>query len=464
MNTKHLLIKRIGVYYLLAFRIFVFNLEASIYLAIDSPNNFSKIVRRDRQKRHFARDLLGIKTLYPRTPLKVGDELDSGSFGFISECFYREQKFIIKQGRFQDMQKEWENSHNLLKSLTEQLTLDNPSYAKLIGMGSIIPVIAKTEDNSLIQEQVMGWNLYEIIHLRIKPYDEGNMNWLYCYGFPNNLQEAIIRLASLFYGLATLHALGIVHCDLNNPKNIMILNDPDSHYPCRIIDLGSAEKSGNRLPEWLLNYNITLIPPEYRNPAKRLNDVVDQYEKTQHELKRIISLKQIYQSMESSCKIKAFLMNMFYLGQIEVPSKVELAQNTKALTRKGKKLQKKLKELESEEKSLSYPRLQSSYDMFCAARLSLYVLFGNAAYEECNNFKGPKLMKPRHICHLICKLNKLIKEQTDQVYPEYILERFSTLIQRMLSGPNKRPSAMEVFKELQDISLADWEHGNYSIQ
>lgn len=177
-----------------------------------------------------------------------GRKIGSGSFGSIFKTEQTtEWKFIIKLpvdtvGK-EAMHDEFLRSQNLIMTAKEFASDSKKSaiFGKLIGLGSIIPVIGQTTDGGIIQELADGFNLLD---LRKKVGDPEFPFLEETRGYPKEPQEAIRSLCSFYYALHTLQSLEFVHCDIKTPNAILTKS-----YEIKIIDLGALTKFGENITQ-----------------------------------------------------------------------------------------------------------------------------------------------------------------------------------------------------------------------
>ncbi|MDR3317781.1 MAG: protein kinase [Puniceicoccales bacterium] len=216
-------------------------------LVVESSLSLPEQIGNDQRRRRFCKDFLNakFKVLFGAS-VRKGQELGRGGYGTVYEgsnpdSFSDQKKhpkprrIIIKQGYF--MNKEFKASKDLLDTISAKLNQEGLEYGKIIGFGNIVPVIAQTQDGSLIQEMVQGKDLYTTLRDGLGLY---NLS-----GYPNDLQQALELLASFFAGLIAIHDCEFVHCDIK-PQNVMVQNSVRG-YSYRIIDLGTMKKFGKKM-------------------------------------------------------------------------------------------------------------------------------------------------------------------------------------------------------------------------
>ncbi|MDR1435508.1 MAG: hypothetical protein LBI77_03850 [Puniceicoccales bacterium] len=403
----------------------------------------------DEKKRQFAIDFLGSKTLKKGAIIRRGKKLAKGGYGIIYEGFCGDLNLIIKvvksPEKLKGIQKELENSNAFMDALAQRFTQDDLNYGNLLGAAAIIvPVIGVTTDGSLIEEKIDGSNLEKITKNFIAPYDAPG-------GHPRDLQGAMERAACFFLGLLTLHDLGFVHCDIKQ-GNVMILNDATWGYPCRIIDLGGLKKFGENV-----GIHSSNGAPEYIEQTC----VIFTSKAEQKEIR------------EKLTKIKSQIQNASNPEEIE-----GLKGQKHALKEQFKAIGDRIKLAESTRCSTAYP----CYDIYSSAAILLSLLFGKngvlfAKYLYFSSTKNPQDFKyiqmarnpnfngDEYFKKKLNKLNELMQKETGQAYPREILGRLIKLQTGMSAfDSTKRPTAKEIFEELQDMALADWKNGHYSIQ
>ncbi|MDR2806806.1 MAG: hypothetical protein LBB11_01450, partial [Puniceicoccales bacterium] len=315
---------------------------------VESSYNFSgglKENQLDRQR--FARDFLGEQNLKPGMAIEKGRELGRGYFGIVYAS--KDEHQIVKQGigpqGSQNMQDELKNSNALVANAAQKLGQDRVEYGLLSGLGVIVTVIGKAKDGSLIQEKIQGKDLKAVVLAseHQAPYDY--------LGYPDNLQKAIARAASLFAGFIALHTLGMIHGDIK-PDNIMLLYDAFADYPCRIIDLGIMTKIGDKIERYCSNG-----APEYVELQRTI---------AKNESK-IENLTEGYDALQT------------LLTQIPAQNLEELKDVKDTL----EEFSKQITELRdsNKEQSTKFPTAQTSYDIYSSGSVLPVILFGRIGWE-----------------------------------------------------------------------------------
>jgi serine/threonine protein kinase len=441
--------KKLSCFFISFFALALWVSAMATEFTIDASFSLLDKIGNDKKKRQFVIDFLGSKTLKKGTIIRKGKELAKGGYGIIYEGFCDDLNLIIKVVRSQEklkgIQKELENSNAFINALAQKLSQDNLNYGYLLGAAAIIvPIIGVTADGSLIEEKIDGSNLEKITKNSIAPYDAPG-------GYPRDLQGAMERAACFFLGLVTLHDLGFVHCDIKQ-GNVMILNDALSGYPCRIIDLGGLKKFGESI-----GIHSSNGAPEYIEQTCMIFTSKAEQKEIREKLVKIKS--QIHETLD--------------------PKEIERIKGQKhALEEQLKAIEDRIKLAQSTRCSGAYP----CYDIYSSADILLSLMFGKrglllAKYKYLSTTKNPQDFKylqmardsnfkgEEYFRKKLFELNELMQKETAQAYPAEVLERLIKL-QAKISAfhSHERPTAKEILEELQDMALADWKNGHYSIQ
>ncbi|MDR1907049.1 MAG: hypothetical protein LBQ03_02435 [Puniceicoccales bacterium] len=364
----------------------------------------------------------------------LGKKLTTGGYGTIYEGFLGHRNFIIKQVRPEKgvkgqrgIQKELDNSKAFLDIITEKLGQDPIQYGKLLETDPIIPVIAQTTNGSLIQKRVSGQDLHKTVSRKRPPYR---------FGYPDHLQEAIERAMDFFRGLALLHHLGFVHCDIK-PANVMI---DDEHHLCHIIDLGGMKKFGERI-----QIHSNNGAPEFIEQTCTIKDYKAKWEKLIEE-------------------------------RNEITKKVQQLSDEKTiepLKDREKIIQEQLKTIATAIKSakkICDATARPAYDIYSSAPILLTILFGKIGrqfahylyflqkkdpvkFPYLQSARQPSFNADQYFSDYCFALNQMMQEKTGQAYSEFILHRLAQLLARMSSlDPHERPSAIEILETLGDMT------------
>ncbi|MDR2806805.1 MAG: protein kinase [Puniceicoccales bacterium] len=427
-------------------------------------SSFSFIERVNLQKQRNFKNYFPTQELLEGIPIRKGRKLAQGGYGIIYEGFYKDHKestLIIKQGREdkgkRGIDKELKNSNALIDAVAQRINGEKLD-AQLLGINRVVIVIGKTEDGSLIQERVLGKDLKRTVLTPVAPYYSPD-------GCPNNLQSAILRAITFFSGLAALHSLDFVHCDIK-PGNVVI----DTEGNCRIIDLGALKKINDAIEVHSSNGG-----PEYIEQTCIIKD---------------LKLKQT--KLQKKC---AQIDSQQYVSDKERQYR--------------KSLQKKLDSIAEDidlARSQRCTEAQTSYDIYSSAAILLPILFGELGFRTAddlyfrnarnvrntqnvqnaqnvqnvrnirnvrntqsirnarnakaaqkfqylNDARTPNFDGKRYFLEKFSKLNQSMKERSHQSYPEPVLSQLSELQAQISSlDPKKRPSAAEIVAELSRIS------------
>jgi serine/threonine protein kinase len=388
-----------------------------------------------RSKQALYKDSAGPQKLEKGTLIYLGKKLTSGGYGTIYEGSLGHRNFIIKQIRPEKgikgrlgIQIEWDNSKDFLDRIAKKIKQDPDLYSQLLETDPIIPAIAQTMDGSLIQEKVLGQDLRKIVFSKQAPYR---------FGYPDQLPEAVACAADFFRGLALLHHLGFVHCDIK-PGNVMI---DDEHYLCHIIDLGGMKKFGEKI--------------------------------------RIHSSNGAPEFIEQTCAIKDYRAQQQKLldKQTKIASKIEAASDSETIERlqeRSRVIETQLLEIAAAIKLAKKKRdtiARPAYDIYSSAPILLAILFGEPGYQLAHylyfhqekdsvafqylqmaqrlDFSGGEYFRDRCL-----ELNQAMRKKTGQTYPESMIQQLALLLARMSSlDPNERPSAIEILEVLECMSL-----------
>lgn len=417
--------------FLLSCDLFVARLNATA-LTVDTILDF-KIHGHKCDKQASYKDSTGPQKLEGGTIIYLGKKLTSGGYGTIYEGSLGHRNFIIKQIRPEKgtksrrgIQIEWGNSRDFLGRIAEKMKQDPIQYGKLLETDPIIPAIAQTTDGSLIQKKVSGRDLRKIVFSEQTPYRSG---------FPDQLPGAVTCAADFFRGLALLHHLGFVHCDIK-PGNIMI---DDEHYLCHIIDLGGMKKIGKKI-----HIHSTNGAPEFIEQTYAIKD----YEAQQKEL---------------------------LTEQTQIASKIEAASDSETseqLQERNRAIETQLLEIAAAIESAKKKRdtvARPAYDIYSSVPILLAILFGKTGYQLAHHLyflqekdsvpfqylqiaKRPDFDGEEYFMNRCFELNQTMQEKTGQTYPESMIRQLAQLLARMSSlDPNERPSAIEIIETLEHM-------------
>ncbi|MDR0418040.1 MAG: hypothetical protein LBH08_01215 [Puniceicoccales bacterium] len=384
--------------------------------------------------------------LEPGMPITPGQLIAQGGYGNIFEGSASNQDLVIKQVRtdkgekgLRGIRRELDASAALYGVVTEVLKLneENLTYDILPGISTLVPVIGTATDGSLIQKKVQGKNLKDIVVGKLAPYESG---------YPNCLREAIKRLSFFFFGLNTIHASGLIHCDLK-PENIMLENNPSEGYPVRIIDFGGLRTTGDTI-----GIHSSNGAPEYTEQTYAIRE-----NKLQQE-----------QLKEERDKIKK------QISQLSSPEEIEqLEAKIQSMKERYDALAKLIAFEESLRNNIAHP----SYDIYSATMVFLPTLFGRKGLRLANKLycfhqkgpvkfhflqmaRDPSFNTVSYFLETLGELNQTMYNTTGKSYPQPVLDQFIQLITAMSSlDPNERPSAIDIAEILQSIVLSPcWEN------
>jgi serine/threonine protein kinase len=411
-----------------------------------------------RRRKQFATDFVGVKKLSIGASVRKGDELGRGAFGAVSLGFSgpTDADLIIKEGLsaegFRDMKREQNVSDALVGAVAGKLGQENPEYGKLIGMGAVVPIIGRTEDGSIIQERAKGKDLSKAILSDIA-FDAS--------GYPNSLQGAVRQCAGIAHALVTIHDAGFVHNDIK-AQNIMVLDDDSAGNPCRIIDLGLMGKAGDAFQE---NCSANGAP-EY---VDRL------YAKQDCESALETARRGYHLAVETLEKARQGIGDYVGLPEDEKQGIIEMYEGALGDTKA------RVTELEEQIKGLlRIPEMHSSYDIYSLASVLPTMLFGregsvfakmywrssSSTSEYVQLAQGRNFNGEEYFLQKFTTMNEQMKSATQgKAYPESVLKRLAHLQAQMSSlNPAERPSAIDILEVFEDIGLANWNLGHYSIQ
>jgi serine/threonine protein kinase len=403
-------------------------------LTIDSTLDF-EIFGHKCDKQALYKDSIGPQKLEKGTLIYFGKKLISGGYGTIYEGSLGHRNFIIKQIRPEKgtkgrlgIQIEWDNSKDFLDRVAEKMEQDPIQYGKLLETDPIIPAIAQTTDGSLIQKKVLGQDLRKAVFSKRAPY---------CLGFPDQLPWAVTCAADFFRGLALLHHLGFVHCDIK-PGNVMI---DDERYICHIIDLGGMKKFGKKI-----HIHSSNGAPEF---------------------------------IEQTCAIKDHKAQQKELltEQTQIASKIEAASDSETserLQERSRVIETQLLEIAAAIESAKKKRdavARPAYDIYSSVPILLAILFGKTGYQLANylyflqekgsvsfqylrNARQSDFNGEEYFMNHCFELNQAMQEKTGQTYPESMVRQLAQLLARMSSLDfNERPSAIEILEVLEHMTF-----------
>ncbi|MDR1591080.1 MAG: serine/threonine-protein kinase [Puniceicoccales bacterium] len=383
-------------------------------------------------KQVLCKDSPGPQILKPGTLIYLGKKVTSGGYGIIYEGSFSNRKVIIKRIRPEKgtkgqvgIQTEWDNSRALLDRIAEKMEQDSIQYGQLFATDPIIPAIAQTMDGSLVQKKVLGQDLRKIVFSKQAPY---------CSCYPDRLRDALICAADFFRGLAILHHLGFVHCDIK-PGNVMI---DDERCLCHIIDLGGMKKFGEKI--------------------------------------RIHSNNGAPEFIEQTCAIKNYKAKRKELldEQTQIASKIEAANEPiEGLQERNKAIEAELLEIATAIRLAQKKRdtvARPTYDIYSSVPILLAILFGKIGYQLANYLYFPQ-EKDSVLFHYLntarqpgfngeeyfmgrCfELNQVMQKKSGQTYPETVIKQLVQLLARMSSlDPNERPSAIDILEALEHMA------------
>ncbi|MDR0590243.1 MAG: hypothetical protein LBG09_00030 [Puniceicoccales bacterium] len=362
-------------------------------------------------------------------PIIIGPKLAQGGYGTIYEASSGEESLIVKKVREDKGEKgkrsfeiELENSQNFLKLLGEKFPSNNP----LLPLNLIISVIGSTINGSLVQQRVLGENLFKIVSRKQTPYRRG---------FPDDLQTAVLCAWSFFAGLSILHYLGFVHCDIK-PGNVMI----DSlKFLCHIIDLGAMKKFGETI-----QIHSNNGAPEFIEQTCVIKD--DNLEKKKLQDERKVIAEKLRRSRDTEA--------------IE-----RLEKREKEIEMRLGAIEEEIRLAKSKRDAIARP----AYDIYSSAPIFLAILFGKCGYQLARYLyfrqekdavqfhylemaRRPRFDAYRYFLGKLSELNGMMRRATGQNYSRPMLECFARILARISSlDHRKRPHATAIAEELRDI-------------
>ena len=326
------------------------------------------------QRKQFMEDFMGqtfdtppraTLTYYEST--KINKDYDNIYRAFLKEN-NKEIPFVLKTKKAPN---NLENAQMIEKALLNKVGKKDAEYGYLQGLSFINTKSGSSSERHFVNKLVQGPTLKDAISgdIPLEPYKQGA---------PDNLKEALLRAATLIFGLAAIHHIGYNHNDPHS-QNIIIENNPELGYPCRIIDFELIKKIQSEPDQ--SDTQETDFSVENRDFECIPIDIHDAL---------------------------AYIL----FGKYNNYSPKKIHRNT------GDKS-----------------------DQFFSERVPLPLY--------------------RHFSFI----NKLMERNLHRSYPEPILRRLVILIVSLLSPyPEDRPTFSEILEELQDMALADWDNGHYSIQ
>jgi serine/threonine protein kinase len=384
----------------------------------------------------------GYGTIHEGSLICLGEKLTSGGCGTIHEEAPGGRDLIVKlirpekgiKGRY-GIQMEWDNSKALQGKIAEKVGQDPIRYRELLETDPIIPAIARTVDGSLIQKKISGQDLRKTVSSKRAPYR---------FGYPDQLPEALIRAANFFRGLALLHHLEFVHCDIK-PGNIMI---DGKYYLCHIIDLGGMKRFGEKI-----HIHSSNGAPEFIEPTCAIKDYKAQQKKLLDEQAQIADQMGAAPDSETGERLQE-RSGAIETQLSEIAAAIEWAQRKRDAV------------------------ARPAYDIYSSAPILLVILFGKIGYRVANylyfrqekdssfpekdfvpfrylqiarrpDFNGEEYFRDR--CF---ELNQAMQKKTGQTYPESMMQGLARLLSRMSSlNPNERPSAIEILQTLESMAF-----------
>lgn len=332
------------------------------------------------QRKQFMKDFMG--QTFDTPPRAILTYYESAKpvkdKGNIYHAFLRENNketpFILKETRDNSLD-ELKNAQKIEKTLLSEVGKKDAEYGYLQGLSFVNTKSGFSSNGHFVNKLVPGLDLHNTIlsDTPQKPYEQGA---------PDDLKEALLRASTLISGIAAMRHIGYGHGDLHL-HNIMIENNPELGYPCRIIDFEFPHK----------------IPVEPDQSDTQENDLSAEF------------------INHSDRKSKLFYYLPYALA---------------------------------------------------------YILFGkynDYSPKKIHRNKGDKseqLFSERVPCPFyrhFSFINKLMEHNLHRSYPEPILRRLVILIASLTSPYlEDHPTLPEIIEELQDMALADWDNGYYSIQ
>jgi serine/threonine protein kinase len=444
-----------------------------------------------RQKKKFAANVMGLKSLPADTRIRKGKKLGEGSYGAVYEGLTQNgQKIVIKEaldgnddatrqeGR-ENMQIEADKSRKLVNGVFQELRQENPNYGILAGANVIVPVLAQTPNGGIVEEKVEGQTLQQTLDDGIAPYNNSDEH------YPNDLKEAIIRAAGFYNGVATLHHANLIHGDLKN-DNVLVANDPLGCYPCKIIDLGLSCEIGTPITATSGN-----APFEYSRITSQQYKITREIEALQRKLELIDEKLEALAANNPIAKIVMDIKNQSqspidYIKQLralewEKPyEQPEILKARYQLEARREFLELEIDSLDEMLESIT-PIAYPYYDIYTSAMVLLPLLFGQEGqiyahllyWRDDDDNSSPYIKEatqdPNFNAHdyflgLFTQLNENMGQKTNLRYPDPVLQKLAALQAAISSlNPEERPNAIEIIETLQNLGLSDWEHGHYEI-
>lgn len=213
--------------------------EGTIPLQIKSFNNFDEAFKNGatKQQRRFAKDFMNIrkeKILPTELFVKKVPFSEGGQASIHAAEDKDNRQYIVRKPKNGD-NFDKDNPGKIERTLLEKMKQREIECYYLQGLYFITRNVARITESSnsrfnnlLVQERVKGNTLRDTVFNKLPPYS---------HGFPENLQKAVLSVATLASGIAAIHKAGFLHGDIFT-RNVML----DENFICKIIDFGSSKK------------------------------------------------------------------------------------------------------------------------------------------------------------------------------------------------------------------------------